>query len=221
MQASSRERRRIARQKQIISVASELFLAKGYDCTTMSAIAAELGGSKSTLWHHFPSKEALLTAVIEEAAAAMPRQLDLPRPPIDPLPALTRLCRSLVNCAISPTGVAICHLLGAPLAHRQEAISTGRAFEIGPATVLNEVRKWLEENFRSVLGSIDYEAASIDLFSLSTSDIFLRIFWGVSAGISEGQKEAWSGRAAQLFLSTYGCNPSPASASTVNAGYIS
>lgn len=32
----------------------------------MTAISAELGGSKATLWRYFPSKEKLLSSVIEE-----------------------------------------------------------------------------------------------------------------------------------------------------------
>lgn len=46
-------------------MASELFDELGYERTTMSAIAARLGGSKATLYGYFPSKEDLLRAVLD------------------------------------------------------------------------------------------------------------------------------------------------------------
>ena len=98
MMLGNRESRRIARRTRIISIARKHFFTNGYDRTTMSAIAVELGGSKSTLWHHFPSKETLFATVIEETAKANPDQIELPPGPcIDPITALTCLCRSVLD----------------------------------------------------------------------------------------------------------------------------
>jgi AcrR family transcriptional regulator len=52
------------RQKVILK-ASEMFLKHGYDNTPMSQLAKELGLSKAGLYHHYPSKEALLFDVID------------------------------------------------------------------------------------------------------------------------------------------------------------
>ncbi|BAK66538.1 putative TetR family transcriptional regulator [Sphingobium sp. SYK-6] len=65
-----REARRLDRRDMILSVAQAYFLAHGYAGTTMSGIAAEVGGSKGTLWNHFPSKEELFTAVLLRATRA-------------------------------------------------------------------------------------------------------------------------------------------------------
>src|SRR4026208_346391 len=63
---SRREARRRDRRGAIIGVARRSFLNNGYAATTMSSIAAELGGSKGTLWSYFPGKEELFAAVLRE-----------------------------------------------------------------------------------------------------------------------------------------------------------
>jgi AcrR family transcriptional regulator len=54
------------KRQEIIRIAAELFEQLGYERTSMSAIAARLGGSKATLYGYFCSKEELLRAVLEQ-----------------------------------------------------------------------------------------------------------------------------------------------------------
>ncbi len=52
--------------KQILSAASQLFLKKGYEQTSIQDIINELGGlSKGAIYHHFKSKEEIVIAVVE------------------------------------------------------------------------------------------------------------------------------------------------------------
>src|SRR5580698_7433873 len=53
-----------AKRRAILDVASEVFVAQGYAATSMSEIAARLGGSKGTLYNYFRSKEELFSAFI-------------------------------------------------------------------------------------------------------------------------------------------------------------
>ena len=53
------------KRHEIIRIAAELFDQLGYERTSMSAIAARVGGSKATLYSHFASKEDLLRAVLD------------------------------------------------------------------------------------------------------------------------------------------------------------
>lgn len=54
------------RRTRIIEDATALFAREGYADTSLSAIARAVGVSKSTLLHHYPSKEELLSAVLIE-----------------------------------------------------------------------------------------------------------------------------------------------------------
>lgn len=54
------------RRRAMLAVARSLFLEHGYGRTSMSAVAARIGGSKTTLWTYFPSKEALFLAVASD-----------------------------------------------------------------------------------------------------------------------------------------------------------
>ncbi|MGH6827846.1 MAG: TetR/AcrR family transcriptional regulator [Rhizomicrobium sp.] len=54
------------KREHILKVAYEAFLGEGYAATSMSGIAAKVGGSKATLYNYFASKDELFAAVIEE-----------------------------------------------------------------------------------------------------------------------------------------------------------
>jgi TetR/AcrR family transcriptional repressor of mexJK operon len=53
-----RVKSQLIRQK-ILEIAGDLFVRQGFGAVSMSQISAILGGSKSTLYNHFKSKEDL------------------------------------------------------------------------------------------------------------------------------------------------------------------
>lgn len=55
-----------ASRAKAVRVALELFATSGFKGTSIAQVAAKTGLSQSGLLHHFPSKAALLTAVLEE-----------------------------------------------------------------------------------------------------------------------------------------------------------
>ena len=64
------ERKRIAKETQenIISIATKLFLEKGYEKTSVQDIANTLGMTRGAVFHHFKSKEDILNEVINRQA---------------------------------------------------------------------------------------------------------------------------------------------------------
>jgi AcrR family transcriptional regulator len=63
---SARGRARLAK---ILEAATELFLKVGYEHTSIDAILLRSGGSKSTLYTYFPTKEDLFRSVIDSVVA--------------------------------------------------------------------------------------------------------------------------------------------------------
>ncbi|GAO20750.1 TetR/AcrR family transcriptional regulator [Paracidovorax wautersii] len=56
------------RARELLEVATELFLSKGIDETTIDDIAAHAGIAKGTFYHHYESKAALLLAIRESVS---------------------------------------------------------------------------------------------------------------------------------------------------------
>jgi AcrR family transcriptional regulator len=116
--SSRREARREARRDAILDVAAPYFLEHGYAGTTMSGIAAALGGSKGTLWSYFPSKEVLFAAVIDRVTTEFRAQLSLILNPRDGVEnALRRFCIEFLRKVTSPEAIAL-HRLVVGEAHR-------------------------------------------------------------------------------------------------------
>ncbi len=63
-------------QDAVLRRAIELFIRQGYDATSINDLAADLGVSKSAIYHHFESKEALLSAALDEALEGLSSAVD-------------------------------------------------------------------------------------------------------------------------------------------------
>jgi AcrR family transcriptional regulator len=61
---------------RVIDVAVAAFGSRGYDATSLDALAAELGVRKQTILYYFPSKEALLEAAIDRAGDELSSALE-------------------------------------------------------------------------------------------------------------------------------------------------
>jgi AcrR family transcriptional regulator len=91
--ARVREKRRQARN-DILDAARRLLNEQGVDAVTLASVAAALGMTKPALYHYFPSKDALVSALItslladeiETLIAAVEAEDD----PVETLPALIR-----------------------------------------------------------------------------------------------------------------------------------
>src|SRR5580693_595099 len=90
VKAASATPLREERREAIMAVAREVFFEHGYTGTSMSAIAARLGGSKGTLYNYFKSKEELFEAQIRDlCGGASGRLLNLIGGDAPPAQALT------------------------------------------------------------------------------------------------------------------------------------
>lgn len=120
---SRREARKLDRRDAILEVAGDYFLQHGYAATTMSGIAARIGGSKATLWSYFPSKEELFEAVLDRATTLFRQQMiPLLDPGSDLEATLRSFCRRFIEKVVSPEALAL---------HRLIHAEAGRFPEIG------------------------------------------------------------------------------------------
>lgn len=121
-----REQRRLAKREQILEVATRAFLDNGYGRTTMNAISESIGGSKGTLWNHFPSKEALFECGLDYATTDLRRQFSLILDPeADIELALRQFCTAFLTKLTSPDSIALHRLV---LGEARQFPEIGRIF---------------------------------------------------------------------------------------------
>ena len=58
---------RLARRRQLLDAALEVFVARGYHAAAMDEIADRAGVSKPVLYQHFPGKQELYLALLDES----------------------------------------------------------------------------------------------------------------------------------------------------------
>lgn len=111
------------RRSAIVSVARAAFISAGYAGTTMSSIAAQLGGSKTTLWAYFRNKEELFSAVVDELIDQFGDVLRVPLPADgDVREVLLGLSTAMMKTLLTPEIVAL---------HRLVVGEAGRFPELG------------------------------------------------------------------------------------------
>jgi AcrR family transcriptional regulator len=104
---------RDAKRQAILDTAYRLFRTQGFDATSVSEITAQVGGSKATIYSHFPSKEELfvecMMAAAEDYIAGAIAQIDLSG--TDPGAALRDLGTNILNFGSSSDMVAMRRLM--------------------------------------------------------------------------------------------------------------
>lgn len=91
------------RRKAFIDAAREAFFAHGYAGTTMSSIASKVGGSKTTLWSYFPSKEDLFAAIVDDIVDHYGQVLTLDLPVDRPVPEVLRTFGTVLMTKLTST----------------------------------------------------------------------------------------------------------------------
>lgn len=81
---------------RVISAARRQFFTHGFRAVSMDDIAAELGMSKKTLYAHFPSKAALVQAIMQEKFAEV--EADLSRLKSTDKQTVETTLRNLLDC---------------------------------------------------------------------------------------------------------------------------
>ncbi|WCT74333.1 TetR/AcrR family transcriptional regulator [Sphingomonas naphthae] len=199
---SRREENRLARRAAIIAVAQESFLEHGYAATSMSDIATALGGSKGTLWAHFPSKEDLFTAVLEDAISAFRAALeDAFQPGRDQRATLQAFGRRFATKLQMPNSVCLHRII----------VSEGARFpQLGPIFYEHGPRRVIEllvgylgrEMAEGRMRRADPIIAARHLIGMLQAHQNLRL-WNVAPPFDQAEQESQADLAVDAFLRAY------------------
>ncbi|BDU74308.1 TetR/AcrR family transcriptional regulator [Mesoterricola silvestris] len=153
-------RKRADRRTLILDAARRLFLVHGFEGTSMEAILGEVGGSKATLYAHFPGKDALFEAAMKSAGAG-PLVLELD-PRVSPRTVLSRVAEKVLRVGASTWAVRMQRCV---IARTEAAPEAARAFfEAGAGAALRDLAAWLAAQHRAGALHCPRPAQSAELF---------------------------------------------------------
>jgi AcrR family transcriptional regulator len=194
------------RRDAIIAIAREAFAADGYAGTSMSSIAARLGGSKGTLYSYFKSKEELFIAVVQRKCQKILGMLNAAEIESggDLRATLTNFGEHFLELILSDESIATFRLATAECA---------RFPEIGRAIYNSGVR----QNFRRMAeflshareqgqlrSDADMEVAAEQFLDLCTAGIHRRRLWNITSAATPGEIRTNVANAVSTFMRAFG-----------------
>ena len=195
--------KRDERREAILDVARDCFLAEGYAATSMSTIAARLGGSKGTLYNYFKNKDVLFGAMMQRQCAELQEALfDADFWVGEPHDRLTRYAQKFLRQLLQPDALAMHRIV---VSESERAPELGRAFyEAGPRVVLERVGEYLgglmdEGRMRRA----DPFLAAQHFKDLALSGLYWNRVWMVIGQPTPDEIDRHAERAVDVFLRAY------------------
>jgi AcrR family transcriptional regulator len=201
------------KRQMILESAYRLFRTQGFDGTSMAEIISQVGGSKATLYSHFPSKEELfvecMMAALENYMSDTLKHLDASRG--DPEDALHNFGTSVLNFICSPEQVEVRRLMIAEAARS----GTGKLFFDKIAALRSQVSSFLDACMASgMLRRDNPDLAADQLGALLEAEILEPLLLHVREAAPKEKETALAARrAVAAFLRAYGPAVPPIAAS--------
>lgn len=195
--------RRDKKRQAILAIARDAFVQHGYAGTTMSFIAAELGGSKGTLWAYFPSKENLFAAVVDAMAERFGEALRLPLPITNtPSVTLRLLAQSIMKTLLTPQILALHQMV---LGESCRYPELGRLFiEHGPGRGHAHVGRWFGELMdHGLMRRADPVIAAQHFLALCEVGCIQQARLGLRKRFTQAERDADVDRALMVFQGGY------------------
>jgi AcrR family transcriptional regulator len=193
-----------------MNVAREVFFEHGYSATSMSAIAARLGGSKGTLYNYFKSKEELFAAQVRDMCSPLAhRMVDATEAAASPREALITIGRDYLRHLFSEGSIKMFRIL---VAEAQRTPELAKLFyEVGPA----RGRKALEEFFaaareRGLLDVPDCALAAAQFLAICKGSTHLEFLLNLIPALTSEEIDKQVEQAVDAMMRLYGPKESAA-----------
>ncbi len=195
-----------AKAQTVLRAGRTVFLMHGFNAATTDMIQREAKVSKSTVYAHYPNKEALFIAVVEAECAEFARSVrGLTFSPGQLRETLTALGRAYLKIVLSPPVLSLFRVVVAE-APRFPALA--RTFYLAaPGVVVGIVAQRLAEAGAAGeidLGVLGCDATASQFASLVRSEPHLQCLLHPEAIPSEAQFDQWVAAAVTTFMRAYG-----------------
>ena len=191
------------KRQRIIAVAGDLFEELGYERASMSLISERLGGSKTTLYGYFRSKEELLLAVLDvDIDTQVEALMGLFIAPASFRDGLADFGKSYLSRRLAPRPISFVRIVSS-LGEKSDIPRTfyERTLSAAWMRLCRRFEEFMEEGR---LRRADPWVAAMHLKGLLEQDLFDRRLLGAVAAIEPATIERAAQDAADVFMRAYG-----------------
>ncbi len=188
------------KQQEILTVARQLFLDRGYDAVSLDDILEQVGGSKTTLYSYYGGKEGLFAATVEKMCTdKLGPLLAMDLADLDPRTALNAVGKQFLTIISDPEGRAFFRAMISEAQRFPELAS--RFFSAGPERMIRLLRRSIEQwQEKGLLRPGNPEALAGQFLGLMMGNYHLKSLLGLMDPLSEKQIKAWVARGTEIFL---------------------
>ena len=201
-------RRQAAKRAEILSAATKLFFAEGYGRVSMDQVLAKTGGSKRTLYNHFPSKDALFEAIVRSVSDRVLAALTPHLGDGDLRQMLTSMGTGYLNVLLSPDGLALYRAMVSEAPHFPDLARS--FFENGPGRASRHLARFFRQ--QKAAGALDMsnpQLAAEQFLGMIRGDLHLAAVLTARKPNRRKIAEAVT-QAVDLFLASADPKPGPA-----------
>lgn len=192
------------RNKSILEAASSLFMERGFDGTSMDAVAKQAGVSKQTVYSHFSNKDILFSsAITNKMEDYFPDREQLIKSEGTLEVELTRVARQLSTLLMSDDAMSVFRLL---VSQAPKGPHLAKIFwEAGPAVMLGILTEFLEKWVKKgALKIDDLEEAAMLMINLLKGHLHFTLSIGLVDKVADEELQASVDDAVNKFLKIYG-----------------
>lgn len=194
------------RRKRILDIARDAFFRDGFAATTMSTIAARVGGSKTTLYSYFPSKEDLLEGYIADLCERLHQLVEMNADPDNLSDALTTIGTAalrFVGCEeLSQAGLLVIE------ESRRNPELARRFYEAGPGKGrVRMVRLLQEAHDRGHIHAPDAHASAEAFSGMLFGDLNMKRLFNILENPDEAEIQRRVALAVRIFMTAHARTP--------------
>lgn len=204
MTSPPQPRRKPRKLDQVLEGARQVFLADGFEGASVDEIARVAAVSKATLYSYFPDKKLLFLEVANAECARQSREaldsIDMAAPPRDVLGQAGRHFLRFITSTLGQQVFRLC------VGESDRFPELGQRFYAsGPAVVRNEMAQYFDRSIaRGELVIEDRLLAADQFGELCKADVWPRLMFGVSTGVSAAEIDRVVDGAVDMFMARYG-----------------
>lgn len=192
--------------QQVLEAARQVFFEQGFSAATTDMIQQAAGVSKSTVYAHYPSKEALFTAVMEAECDRYMRHVQATSEQAGSfIETLRAVSRAYLQIILSPTGIALHRTIIAEAPRFPEIAA--RFYEVGPLTfrrILSELFARADAAGEIRIGASGLTMAAAAFASFLRGELQLQLLIGQSASPPQAYVDHWIDTGIEMFLRAHG-----------------